>query len=69
MEGADQPIEWRKISAAWAVDEDISRLLKSLPNWTSLVMETSEENGIFSQTPQTAPQTPLAESAEEIRNR
>ncbi|VDK47269.1 unnamed protein product [Anisakis simplex] len=25
--------ERRKISAAWAVDEDISRLLKSLPNW------------------------------------
>lgn len=25
--------EKRKISAAWAVDEDISRLLKSLPNW------------------------------------
>lgn len=23
----------RKISAAWAVDEDISLLLKSLPNW------------------------------------
>ncbi|KAK6106448.1 Sec8 exocyst complex component specific domain family protein [Brugia pahangi] len=25
--------EKRKISATWAVDEDISRLLKSLPNW------------------------------------
>uniref|UniRef100_A0A915Q215 Exocyst complex component Sec8 n=1 Tax=Setaria digitata TaxID=48799 RepID=A0A915Q215_9BILA len=25
--------EKRKISEAWAVDEDISRLLKSLPNW------------------------------------
>lgn len=28
--------EKRKISAAWAVDEDISRLLKSLPNWIAV---------------------------------
>ena len=34
-----EPQEWRKISAAWAVDEDISRLLKSLPNWLHLVIE------------------------------
>uniref|UniRef100_A0A915D1I9 Exocyst complex component Sec8 n=1 Tax=Ditylenchus dipsaci TaxID=166011 RepID=A0A915D1I9_9BILA len=30
----DNLVEYPKISAAWAVDEDISRLLKSLPNWT-----------------------------------
>lgn len=36
-EGRPEPEAWRKISAAWAVDEDISRLLKSLPNWLSLV--------------------------------
>uniref|UniRef100_A0A915IYI6 Exocyst complex component Sec8 n=1 Tax=Romanomermis culicivorax TaxID=13658 RepID=A0A915IYI6_ROMCU len=29
--------EKRKVSASWAVDEDISRLLKSLPNWLELL--------------------------------
>ncbi|KAL3998268.1 Sec8 exocyst complex component specific domain family protein [Acanthocheilonema viteae] len=33
MSHEDGHREKRKISAAWAVDEDISRLLKSLPNW------------------------------------
>lgn len=30
------PLESAKISASWAVDEDISRLLKSLPSWIML---------------------------------
>lgn len=29
-----------KTSANWAVDEDISRLLKSLPSWQSLINQT-----------------------------
>lgn len=40
----------RKISANWAADEDISRLLKSLPNWTNLVA-----------TPATPTKTPMKE--------
>jgi hypothetical protein len=44
-----EPTEWRKISAAWSVDEDISRLLKSLPNWTSLMQQQNNVliNGVF----------------------
>lgn len=33
-------VEHSKISATWAVDEDISRLLKSLPSWTVIVNQT-----------------------------
>jgi exocyst complex component 4 len=33
-------VEHSKISATWAVDEDISRLLKSLPSWTVIVSQT-----------------------------
>jgi hypothetical protein len=29
-------VEYPKLSAAWVVDEDISRLLKSLPSWTAV---------------------------------
>ena len=32
----DQMVEYPKLSAAWVVDEDISRLLKSLPSWTAV---------------------------------
>uniref|UniRef100_A0A0K0F679 Exocyst complex component Sec8 n=1 Tax=Strongyloides venezuelensis TaxID=75913 RepID=A0A0K0F679_STRVS len=32
-----------KISAAWAVDEDISRLLKSLPSWVAITTQTPNE--------------------------
>lgn len=65
-----EPMEWRKISAAWAVDPDISRLLKSLPNWLSLVIEplqALQTPSLFS--PPTAPTTPMVESADEIRRR
>jgi hypothetical protein len=36
----DNMVEHSKISATWAVDEDISRLLKSLPSWTVIVNQT-----------------------------
>ncbi|KJH53243.1 Sec8 exocyst complex component specific domain protein [Dictyocaulus viviparus] len=49
----------RKISAAWAADEDISRLLMSLPNWQ---MTTTEV------TPST-PSVPNFESEKDIRQR
>uniref|UniRef100_A0A0N4ZN62 Exocyst complex component Sec8 n=1 Tax=Parastrongyloides trichosuri TaxID=131310 RepID=A0A0N4ZN62_PARTI len=32
-----------KISAAWALDEDISRLLKSLPSWIAITAQTPNE--------------------------
>ncbi|MFH4976181.1 hypothetical protein AB6A40_002890 [Gnathostoma spinigerum] len=62
----DDGRERRKISAAWAVDEDISRLLKSLPNW--LMVNSLESN------PSTSWSTPPAfspvnESDMEIRQR
>ncbi|KAL6729844.1 hypothetical protein Aduo_000861 [Ancylostoma duodenale] len=49
----------RKISAAWAADEDISRLLMSLPNWLMAATET---------TPST-PSVPNLESEKDIRQR
>lgn len=49
----------RKISAAWAADEDISRLLMSLPNWLMAATET---------TPST-PSVPSVESEKDIRQR
>ncbi|EYC28854.1 hypothetical protein Y032_0007g3461 [Ancylostoma ceylanicum] len=49
----------RKISAAWAADEDISRLLMSLPNWLMAAKET---------TPST-PSVPNLESEKDIRQR
>ncbi|WKX92739.1 hypothetical protein Q1695_010626 [Nippostrongylus brasiliensis] len=49
----------RKISAAWAADEDISRLLMSLPNWLMAATET---------TPST-PSVPNVESEKDIRQR
>lgn len=70
--GTGEEIERRKISAAWAVDEDISRLLKSLPNWTALT-----DYGAAAAAPTTTPftptaasmNTPIVESAQEIRRR
>lgn len=68
-----EPIEWRKISAAWAVDEDISRLLKSLPNWMTLVIEPyhalSTPSSMLTSPPSTTPMTMAAESADDIRRR
>ncbi|ETN86530.1 Sec8 exocyst complex component specific domain protein [Necator americanus] len=49
----------RKISAAWAADEDISRLLMSLPNWLTAATEA---------TPST-PSVPNFESEKDIRQR
>ncbi|VDN03243.1 unnamed protein product [Thelazia callipaeda] len=40
----DESKEKRKISAAWAVDEDISRLLKSLPNWFTVSNHEANSN-------------------------
>uniref|UniRef100_A0A0N5AMY7 Exocyst complex component Sec8 n=1 Tax=Syphacia muris TaxID=451379 RepID=A0A0N5AMY7_9BILA len=57
--------ERRKISAAWAVDEDISRLLKSLPNWCLAVSDEEIYSSL------TTPTSILAagESESEIRQR
>lgn len=46
-------LEKRKISASWAIDEDISRLLKSLPNWLALSEAGSalQHNGANSAAP------------------
>uniref|UniRef100_A0A914NN86 Exocyst complex component Sec8 n=1 Tax=Meloidogyne incognita TaxID=6306 RepID=A0A914NN86_MELIC len=33
----DVLVEYPKLSAAWVVDEDIARLLKSLPSWTAIL--------------------------------
>ena len=38
----DVLVEYPKLSAAWVVDEDIARLLKSLPSWTAV------QNSLFS---------------------
>ncbi|KHN88159.1 Exocyst complex component 4 [Toxocara canis] len=58
--------ERRKISAAWAVDEDISRLLKSLPNW--FMVSTYEATPTPSLgTPSALP--PITESESDIRQR
>ncbi|KAE9421278.1 hypothetical protein Angca_004941, partial [Angiostrongylus cantonensis] len=46
----------RKISAAWAADEDISRLLMSLPNWLMTASEVT-------------PSTPIQNSFQDIRQR
>jgi hypothetical protein len=70
--------EWRKISAAWAVDEDISRLLKSLPNYTSLMTLAGYDSPVAMRTPVNAKftsssgfgsattPTPIVESAEQV---
>ncbi len=68
----DQQVEYRKISAAWAVDDDISRFLKCLPNWMNLVAENKREFGDLPAntpfSPPTAP-SPIIESAEKIKER
>ena len=38
----------KKISAAWVADEDISRLLMSLPNWQLAATSMSYSNPNFS---------------------
>lgn len=60
-------MERRKISSNWAADEDISRLLKSLPNWISL-LELSRH---YPTTPFSPPSaaTPSVENAEAVRKR
>ncbi|CAI4222478.1 unnamed protein product [Auanema sp. JU1783] len=49
----------RKISAAWAADEDISRLLMSLPNWQMAAIDMTAGT----------PTSPMIESEQEIRQR
>uniref|UniRef100_A0A183IJL5 Exocyst complex component Sec8 n=1 Tax=Soboliphyme baturini TaxID=241478 RepID=A0A183IJL5_9BILA len=63
----NQP-ERRKISAAWAVDSDISRLLKSLPNWIATTADL-HPTGSSSFSPQNIANTPIMESASDIRSR
>lgn len=61
----DSYTEHQKISAAWAVDEDISRLLKSLPNW----MIISQSTPGAEQTTPTGMMMSLNDSEPEIRKR
>nr|CAD2195643.1 unnamed protein product [Meloidogyne enterolobii] len=67
----DVLVEYPKLSAAWVVDEDIARLLKSLPSWTAV------QNSLFSSSSEQI-STPfgtssslfgLIESEQEIRER
>lgn len=70
--GPDQQVEYRKISAAWAVDDDISRFLKCLPNWMNLVAESKRDFGdLPANTPFSPPAapSPIVESAEKIKER
>lgn len=62
----DDSRERRKISAAWAVDEDISRLLKSLPNW--FMVSSHEATPTPSLTTPTA-LLPANETESDIRQR
>ncbi|KAI6181484.1 Exocyst complex component Sec8 [Aphelenchoides besseyi] len=65
--------EHAKISATWAVDEDISRLLKSLPSWTVLCPPTTPAATPISQTPSASVAASLAaglqESEQTVRQR
>ncbi|PAV89280.1 hypothetical protein WR25_23801 [Diploscapter pachys] len=54
----------KKISAAWVADEDISRLLMSLPNW-----QLAATSMTCNQLPATTPATPAVESEREIGER
>uniref|UniRef100_A0A8R1U1L6 Exocyst complex component Sec8 n=2 Tax=Onchocerca TaxID=6281 RepID=A0A8R1U1L6_ONCVO len=58
--------EKRKISAAWAVDEDISRLLKSLPNW---FMVSSYENASAPSMNTSSAVSPTSESESDVCDR
>ncbi|KAF7635930.1 Sec8_exocyst domain-containing protein [Meloidogyne graminicola] len=64
-------IEYPKLSAAWVVDEDIARLLKSLPSWTavqnSLFSPSSEQ--ILTPFGTSSSLSGLIESEQEIRER
>lgn len=66
----DTFIEHRKISAAWAADEDIKRMLKSLPQWSLLnqagAQPLSFEGDI---TPTSRMGTSLNENDKEIKAR
>ncbi|KAM3721221.1 Exocyst complex component [Dirofilaria immitis] len=58
--------EKRKISATWAVDEDISRLLKSLPNWF-MVSSYESISTLSVNTPSTV--SPISESESDVCHR
>ena len=62
----------RIISAQWATDEDISRLLKSLPNWQLAVSDTPsiiEGGGASPGGGSGGPQNVSAESPQEVEQR
>ncbi|KAI1718056.1 exocyst complex component 4 [Ditylenchus destructor] len=63
----DNLIEYPKISAAWAVDEDISRLLKSLPNWAVISQWSPMVYNAGEATPGAA--LHLNESEQDVRQR
>uniref|UniRef100_A0A0R3S1I3 Exocyst complex component Sec8 n=1 Tax=Elaeophora elaphi TaxID=1147741 RepID=A0A0R3S1I3_9BILA len=63
MSHEDGHREKRKISAAWAVDEDISRLLKSLPNW---FMVSSHEGTSTSSVNTPSAVSPTSESESDV---
>lgn len=67
-------VDYPKMSAAWVADEDISRLLRSLPSWASVKKSpTSRGSGDQAQTPFAADAANLGaivgESEQEIRER
>uniref|UniRef100_A0A914EAN8 Exocyst complex component Sec8 n=1 Tax=Acrobeloides nanus TaxID=290746 RepID=A0A914EAN8_9BILA len=65
----DSFIENPKISAAWAVDEDISRLLKSLPSWSLINQAATTPTPGNEFTPTGRVGIDLKESEQEIRQR
>jgi exocyst complex component 4 len=65
----DSLVEYPKLSAAWVVDEDISRLLKSLPSWTAVKSSLFSPSADQIQTPFAGSSLNGIESEQEIRER
>lgn len=68
----DSLVEYPKLSAAWVVDEDISRLLKSLPSWTAVKDSLFSPAADQIQTPfvgSNLTASAMVESEQEIRER
>ncbi|XP_046430735.1 exocyst complex component 4 isoform X1 [Neodiprion virginianus] len=59
----------RICSAAWLKDDDISRFIKSLPNWANLKYETHPQRGAFGRRSMRRQETQDEESPEEVRQR
>ncbi|XP_012254294.2 exocyst complex component 4 isoform X2 [Athalia rosae] len=59
----------RICSAAWLKDDDISRFIKSLPNWANLKFETHPQRGGAGRRSMRRQETQEEESPEEVRQR